>query len=44
MKSLILQMLQVDQKKRPSIDSILLKPFVYKFLSKEEQTRQTGKQ
>ena len=35
MKSLILQMLQVDQKKRPSVDSILLKPFIFKFLSKE---------
>lgn len=34
LKSLILQMLQVDQKKRPSIDAILLKPIISKYLSK----------
>lgn len=34
-KALILQMLQVDQKKRPSIDAILQKPFIFKMLPKE---------
>lgn len=43
MKALILQMLQVDQKKRPSIDAILQKPFIFKHLSKEEQARQKEK-
>ena len=33
-KTLILQMLQVDQKKRPSIDAILQKLFIFKILSK----------
>ena len=33
-KSLILQMLHVDQKKRPSIEAILLKSFLSKYLSK----------
>ena len=44
LKGLILQMLQVDQKKRPSVDAILLKPFILKYLPKEEQLRQTEKQ
>ena len=43
LKSLILQMLQVDQKKRPSIDAILLKPVVSKYLSKEEKAKQAEK-
>jgi len=34
-KTLLLQMLQVDQKKRPSIEAILMKPFIFKLLSKE---------
>ncbi len=34
-KTLILHMLQVDQKKRPSIDAILQKLFIFKILSKE---------
>jgi len=33
-KTLVLQMLQVDQKKRPSIESILLKPNIMKVLPK----------
>ena len=34
LKALLLQMLNIDQKKRPTVDSILLKPIVYKQLSK----------
>ena len=32
-------MLNIDQKKRPTVDSILLKPIVYKHLSKESQEK-----
>jgi len=35
LKALILQMLQVDQKKRPSVELILQKPYIFKLLSKE---------
>jgi NIMA (never in mitosis gene a)-related kinase len=35
LKTLLLQMLQVDQKKRPSIDAILMKPFLFKLIPKE---------
>lgn len=34
LKALVLQMLQVDQKKRPSIDAILMKPFLFKLIPK----------
>ena len=37
LKSLLLQMLNIDQKKRPTVESILLKPIIYKQLSKEDQ-------
>ena len=39
LKALLLQMLNIDQKKRPTVDSILLKPIVYKHLSKESQEK-----
>lgn len=35
-----MQMLQIDQKKRPTIEAILLKPFIFKLLSKEDQAKQ----
>lgn len=43
-KALLLQMLQVDQKKRPSLETILLKPFIFKLLPKEEQAKLMNKQ
>lgn len=44
LKALLLQMLSTDQKKRPSIESILLKPIIYKQLSKEDQLKLGEKQ
>ena len=39
LKTLILNLLQVDQRKRPSIDSILQKPILFKYLPSEMQEK-----
>ena len=44
LKTLVLQMLQVDQKKRPTIEAILNKAFIFKLLPKEEQERLQGRE
>jgi NIMA (never in mitosis gene a)-related kinase len=44
LKALLLSMLCTDQKKRPSVEAIITKPFINKFLPQEEKAKLTIKQ
>jgi NIMA (never in mitosis gene a)-related kinase 1/4/5 len=44
LKALLLQMLCTDQKRRPSVEAILTKPFLNKYLPQEEKAKLVMKQ
>jgi NIMA (never in mitosis gene a)-related kinase len=44
LKALLLQMLCTDQKKRPSVEAILTKPFLSKYIPQEEKAKLAAKQ